>query len=193
MWRYPRLFFPLMHALYQSTQPGHLQKIHKTAEYYVQTCHKLSPKKQNRQPLNQSEITVETTTVDALNPLTDAFGEERDSSQTDGGEESQRWRELEDSHVSTCTAGGKMSLLMDPSSLRHLKQPRPTKGIKYGIIIIILQLSIIPSPYFHPLSLSTQMQTLTLQINLSMHAWKFPWNRYEGTQWRHVWAKAQKK
>lgn len=39
-----------------------------------------------------------------------------------------------------------MSLLMDPSFLQHLEQPRPAKGIKYGIIIIILQLSIIPSP-----------------------------------------------
>ena len=44
-----------------------------------------------------------------------------------------------------------MSLLMDPSFLQHLEQPRPAKGIKYGIIIIIiiiiimLQLSIIPS------------------------------------------------
>lgn len=38
-----------------------------------------------------------------------------------------------------------MSLLMDPSFLQHLEQPRPAKGIKYGIIIIILQLSIIVS------------------------------------------------
>lgn len=36
---------------------------------------------------------------------------------------------------------------MDPSFLQHLEQPRPAKGIKYGIIIIIimLQLSIILS------------------------------------------------
>lgn len=38
-----------------------------------------------------------------------------------------------------------MSLLMDPSFLQHLEQPRPAEGIKYGIIIIILQLSIILS------------------------------------------------
>lgn len=47
-----------------------------------------------------------------------------------------------------------MSLLMDPSFLQHLEQPRPAEGIKYGIIIIIiiLQLSIIlslpPCPTF---------------------------------------------
>lgn len=47
-----------------------------------------------------------------------------------------------------------MSLLMDPSFLQHLQEPRPAKGIKYGIIIvIILQLSIILSLfYFHCLS-----------------------------------------
>lgn len=50
---------------------------------------------------------------------------------------------LEDSPASTCTAGGKMSLLMDPSFLQHLQEPRPAKGIKYGIIVvIILQLPI---------------------------------------------------
>lgn len=38
-----------------------------------------------------------------------------------------------------------MSLLMDPSFLQHLQQPRAAKGIKYGISIITLQLSIILS------------------------------------------------
>lgn len=44
---------------------------------------------------------------------------------------------LEDSPVSTCMAGGKMSLLMDPSFLQHLQEPRAAEGIKYGIIIVI--------------------------------------------------------
>lgn len=43
---------------------------------------------------------------------------------------------LEDSPVSTCMAGGKMSLLMDPSFLQRLQEPRAAEGIKYGIIIV---------------------------------------------------------
>lgn len=58
----------------------------------------------------------------------------------------QRQRELEESPVSTCTAGGKMFLLMDPSFLQH-STAKTSQGTKiwhyyyYGI----LQLSIIPS------------------------------------------------
>lgn len=48
------------------------------------------------------------------------------------------WRMLEDSLVSTCTAGGKMYLLMDPSFLQHLQEPKPAEGIKYGIITAII-------------------------------------------------------
>lgn len=96
-----------------------------------------------------SEIIVEPTYIDAL--LYEVLGERRGSRQT---AERQRWRALEESPVSACMAGGKMSLLMDPSFLQHLQEPRPAKGIKYGIIIvIILQLSIILSLfYFHCLS-----------------------------------------
>ena len=73
--------------------------------------------------------------------LCDVWGEKWDSRQT---AERQRWRVLEDSPVSTCLAGGKMSLLMDSSFLLHLQEPRSAMGIKYGIItVIILQLSII--------------------------------------------------
>ena len=50
---------------------------------------------------------------------------------------------------------------MDPSFLQHLEEPGPAKGIKYGIIIIILQLSIILSlSYVRRLSVFlTQMHT----------------------------------
>lgn len=63
-----------------------------------------------------------------------------------------------------------MSLLMDPSLLQHLKQPGPAKGIKYGMIIIMLQLSIILS-----LSLPLFLSSTDAYIQ-KQHKLTFPWS-----------------
>lgn len=98
--------------------------------------------------------------------------------------ERQRWRVLEQSPVSTCTAGGKMSLLMDSSFLQHLEQPRPAKGIKYGIIIIILQFSII---LLLSLSLFRSNARALISQRLKRARFIFPWNprRIRGEQKTH--------
>lgn len=114
--------------------------------------------------------------------------------------ERHRWRVLEESPVSTCTAGGKMSLLMDPSFLQHLEKPRPAKGIKYGIIIIILQLSIIPSlslslTYFHCLSFFiTQMHTHSRRLTHTslIFPWSIRWIYGGRNTSRHVFGQQRK-
>lgn len=122
--------------------------------------------------------------IDAL--LCDVLGEKRDRQTA----ERRRWGVLEQRPVSTCTPGGKMSLLMDPSFLQHLEQPRPAKGIKYGIIIIIiimLQLSIILSlSYFHCLS-NTDTHTWVYTPGFSLEALQ---DRMKHMKAR-VWARAQ--
>lgn len=105
-------------------------------------------KAQNKQKwwlLNQSEITVETTTVDALNPLTDVFGE-RERQQPD-----RRVKEME-----LKRAGGQPCLYMHgwwknvspngsqlPTALRTAKTHWGNKIWHYPLIINY------PLPYFH--------------------------------------------